>query len=46
METRAATEKYKNMAKEEIEKEMRKKAKELDFEGAAKLRDEIKKLAN
>ncbi|MEX2144950.1 MAG: excinuclease ABC subunit UvrB [Candidatus Spechtbacterales bacterium] len=36
--------KYKNMAKKELEKEMEKAAKELNFEKAVKLRDEIKKL--
>lgn len=35
---------YKKMAKTELEREMKKAAKELDFEKAAKLRDEIKKL--
>lgn len=37
---------YKNMAKQELEREMKKAARELDFEKAAKLRDEIKKINN
>ena len=39
-------EKYKDMAKGELEREMKKRAKELDFEGAARLRDEIKRIEN
>ncbi|MEX0877615.1 MAG: excinuclease ABC subunit UvrB [Candidatus Spechtbacterales bacterium] len=35
---------YKNMAQKELEREMKKAAKELDFEKAAKIRDEIKKI--
>jgi excinuclease ABC subunit B len=35
---------YKNMAKKELEREMKKAARELDFGKAAMLRDEIKKL--
>jgi len=37
---------YKSMAREEIEREMKNAAKNLDFELAAKLKDEIKKINN
>ncbi len=39
-------EEYKNMALEELEREMKAAAKELNFEKAAQLRDEIKKIKN
>ncbi|MEX0869954.1 MAG: excinuclease ABC subunit UvrB [Candidatus Spechtbacterales bacterium] len=39
-------EEYKGLAVKELEKEMRAAAKNMDFEKAAKLRDEIKKLSN